>query len=51
MHRLDIGLCSHPKEFWGNGARNHVNSKGKSPLTEVQRRFQPGTSAHYGGPE
>ena len=29
MHRLDLGLSSHPKEFGGNGARNHVNSKGK----------------------
>ena len=29
VHRLDLGLCSHPKEFWRNGARNHVNSKGK----------------------
>ena len=29
MHRLDLGLYSHPKKFWGNGVRNHVNSKGK----------------------
>ena len=28
VHRLDLGLSSHPIEFWGNGARNHVNSKG-----------------------
>ena len=27
-HKLDPGLYSHPKEFWGNGARTHVNSKG-----------------------
>ena len=27
MHRLDLGLCSHPTEFWGNGVRTHVNSK------------------------
>ena len=33
VHRLDLGLCSHPKEFLGNGARNHVNSKGKIPST------------------
>ena len=33
VHRLDLGLCSHPKEFWGNGTRNHVNSKGKIPTT------------------
>ena len=26
VHRLDLGLYSYVKEFWGNGARNHVNS-------------------------
>ena len=31
--RLDLGLYSHPKEIWGNGARNHVNSKEKIPST------------------
>ena len=31
VHRLDLGLYSHPKEFGGNGVRNHVNSKGKVP--------------------
>ena len=33
VHRLDLGLYSHPKEFWGNGARTHVNSKGKTSST------------------
>ena len=33
VHRLDLGLYSHPKEFWGNRVRNHVNSKGKIPST------------------
>ena len=33
VHRLDLGLYSNPKEFWGNGARNHVSSKGKIPST------------------
>ena len=33
VHRLDLGLYSHPKEFWGNGIRTHVNSKGKVPST------------------
>ena len=28
MHRLDLGLFSHPKGFWGNGIKTHVNSKG-----------------------
>ena len=34
LHRLDLGLYSHPKEFWGNGVWTHVNSKGKIPSTE-----------------
>ena len=33
VHRLDLGLCSHLKEFLGNGVRTHVNSKGKIPST------------------
>ena len=33
VHRLDLGLYSHPKEFGGNGVRTHVNSKGKIPST------------------
>ena len=33
MHRLDLGLYSHPKEFLGNGVRTQVNSKGKIPST------------------
>ena len=33
VHRLDLGLNSHPKEFWRNGVRTHVNSKGKMPST------------------
>ena len=39
MHRLDLGLYSHPKEFWGNGVITHVNSKGKNPL--YQKKFSP----------
>ena len=31
VHRLDLGLYSHPKVFWWNGVRNHVNSEGKIP--------------------
>ena len=31
MHRLDLGLYSHPKEFLGNGFRTHDYSK-KNPL-------------------
>ena len=34
VHRLDLDLYSHPKEFSGeNGVRTHVNSKGKIPST------------------
>ena len=39
MHRLDLGLHSHPKEFGGNGVRTHVNSKGKFPST--RKKFSP----------
>ena len=36
MRVYSLHLCSysHPKEFWGNGVRTHVNSKGKFPLPE-----------------
>ena len=38
VHRLDLGLYSHPKELGGEGgggggARSHVSSKGKLPST------------------
>ena len=33
VHRLNLCLYSHPKEFWGNGVRTHGNSKGKVPST------------------
>ena len=39
MHRLELGLYSHPKVFWGNVVRTHVNSKGKIPSTRKQ--FSP----------
>ena len=26
VHRLELGLYSHPKYFWGNGVRNHATS-------------------------
>ena len=35
VHRLDLGLYFHPKEFWGNGVRTHVNFKGKIPSTRM----------------
>ena len=33
VHRLDLSLYSHSTEFWVNGVRTHVNSKGKIPST------------------
>ena len=33
VHRLDLGLYTHLKEFGGNGVRAHINSKGKVPST------------------
>ena len=44
VYRVNLGLYSHPKEFWGNGIRTHVNSNGKTPSTEQnspQRRIEP----------
>ena len=38
VHRLDLGLYSHPKEFWGNGVRTMLIPRGKSPLPE---KFSP----------
>ena len=51
MHRLDLGLCSHPTEFWGNGVRTHVNSKEKISSTgkkSPQRRMEPTTLRQAG---
>ena len=44
VHRVDLGLYSHPKVFWGNGVRTHVNSKGKISSTGKilpKRRIKP----------
>ena len=32
LHRLDLGLYSHPKELCANGVRTHVNSRGNNAL-------------------
>ena len=48
MYRLDLGLFSHPKEFFRNGVRTHVNSKGKFPLLEAQWRLEPTMLRHAG---
>ena len=34
MHRLDLGLYSHPKEFWGLESKTMLTPRGKSPLQE-----------------
>ena len=50
-HRLDLGLHSHPKEFWGNGARTYVNSKGKissAGKKSSQRNRDPILCCSYG---
>ena len=33
VHRIELGLYSHPKKFFGNKVRIHANSKGKIPST------------------
>ena len=43
-HRLDLGLYSHPKEFWGNGIRTHVNSNGKIPSTGEKNLVRRGSN-------
>ena len=48
MHRLDVELYSHPKEFGDDGVRTHVNFKEKSPLPEAQRRVEPMMLHHTG---
>ena len=35
VDRLDLGLYSHPKEFWGNRVRTHANSNGPTPLPSI----------------
>ena len=38
VHRHDLGLYSHRKEFLVNGVRTHVKSKGKIPSTGVSEK-------------
>ena len=39
VHRLDLHLYSHQKQFLGNGVRTLVNSKGK--ITTKGKKFSP----------
>ena len=48
VHRLDLGLYPHPKEFLGSGVRTHINCKETSRLPEAQRRVKPATLHHAG---
>ena len=45
MHRLDLGLYSHPKEFFGEWSWNPCYLQGKNPLYQKisQRRIEPAT--------
>ena len=56
LHRLDLGLYTHPKGFGGGkregGVRTYVHCKGKNPLyckkkkkkkKSPQRRIEPAT--------
>ena len=42
MHRLDLGLYSHLKEFWGMELETML------ALPEAQRRLEPATLRHAG---
>ena len=44
VHRLDLGLYSHPKEFIGNEVRTHVNWKGKIPSTGKKNLLRGGSN-------
>ena len=45
VHRPDLGLYSRPKDFWGNGVRAHVNSKGKIPSTGKRNLLGGGSNS------
>ena len=49
-HRLDLGLYSHPKEFWGTESEAMLTPREKSPLPEAQRTIEPVTLHHVGQP-
>ena len=40
VHRLDLSLYSHPKEFLENGVRTHANSMGKISSTRSSEEDQ-----------
>ena len=52
VHRLDLGLYSHPKEFLGNGIRTNVSPKGKipSPGGSMENRTRDAASRRTASP-
>ena len=46
VHRQDLSLYSHLKEYLGNGVRAHVNSKGKIPSTRSSEDQTHETASH-----
>ena len=46
VHRLDLGLCSHPKEFLRNGIRTNATPKGKISSTGDLKEDRPTTVHH-----
>ena len=47
VHRLDLSLYSHPKEFLGNGVRSYVDSKRKIPSTRGSEADQTHNTASH----
>ena len=41
---IDLGSYSHPKEYWGNGVRTNMNSKGKIPEAHKENRVRDAAS-------
>ena len=48
VHRIDLSLYSHPKEFWGMESEPKLTPREKSPLMEADRRVEPAQLRHTG---
>ena len=48
VHRLDLGLYSHPKEFWGLESEPMLAPREKPSLLEAQMKIKPTTLHHAG---
>ena len=42
VHRLELGIYSHSKDFWGNGVRTHIKSKGEKKT--LSRKVRGGSN-------